>query len=64
MKIKPEILFINLPSSFWLVLFVSRGNSPIFNWRIFLHSSVTMPASLLLHEEKSTQKPDETLIKK
>ena len=27
-------------------------------------SSVTMPASLLLHEEKSTQKHDEILIKK
>ena len=42
------MLFINLPPSFWR----------------FFHSSVTMLASLLLHEGKSTQKPDEILIKK
>ncbi len=46
---KEKILFINLPPSFR---------------RIFLHSSVTMPALLPLHEEKSARKPDEILIKK
>ncbi len=50
---KRNILFINL-----LI------NLPSSSRRIFLHSSVTMPASLLLHEEKSTREPDEILIKK
>ncbi len=46
---KNFILFVNLPPSFR---------------RIFLHSSVTMPASLPLREEKSARKYDEILTKK
>ncbi|MDE6560797.1 MAG: hypothetical protein K2K75_05415, partial [Muribaculaceae bacterium] len=48
-NMKESILFIKLPPSLR---------------HLPLHSSVTMPASLLLHEAKSARKADEILIKK
>ncbi len=59
-----KILFINLPPSLARHFSFLRKLADFQFWHISLHSSVTMPASFLLHEEKSAQKYDEILIKK